>query len=160
VLQGTEILSDRLWKMLAYPRFRALLLVVFGAGALLLAAVGIYGVVTAIGVSAAAELGLRRAVGARGADLAWLVARQAGSATVIGLAVGVVTTLAAKVVQGMLYVRVKAGGSTDIQCCWSSFNRKRYPRHAPPCAKCRSCGPNNGPPSRVIHSLFPCAGSA
>ena len=39
VLQDTEILSDRLWKMLAYPRFRALLLVVFGAGALLLAAV-------------------------------------------------------------------------------------------------------------------------
>src|SRR4029077_17094273 len=85
VLQEPEVLSERLATMMAYPRFRAVLLIVFGAGALLLAVVGVYGVVAQLGPQRIPECGLRRAVGAPRAHLAWLVLRQGGTAAIAGL---------------------------------------------------------------------------
>jgi len=80
------------------------LLIVFGAGALLLAVVGVYGVVAQLVAQRIPEFGLRRAVGAPGAHLAWLVLRQGGMAAIAGLFVGVVAALAgARVIQGLLY---------------------------------------------------------
>jgi predicted permease len=104
VLQESEILSERLSKMTVYPRFRAMLLAVFGAGALLFAAAGVYGVVAQLVAQRIPEFGVRRAVGAQSADLAWLVLRHGGAAALIGLFGGVATALAgARVIQGLLY---------------------------------------------------------
>jgi putative ABC transport system permease protein len=104
VLQEGEVLSDRLSAMMVNPRFRAVLLAVFGAGALLLAAGGVYGVVTQSVAQRIPEFGVRRAVGAQAADLAWLVLRQGGTAAVVGLLAGVIAAIAgARVFQGLVY---------------------------------------------------------
>jgi putative ABC transport system permease protein len=104
VLQEADVLSDRLAGMMIYPRFRAMLLMLFGAVAVLLAAVGVYGVLAQLVSQRIPEFGLRRAVGAQGADLAWLVLRQGGASAAAGLFVGVVVALSgARVIQGLLY---------------------------------------------------------
>ena len=91
-------------KILEYPRFRAAVLSLFALGALLLSAVGLYGVLAQIVARRTAEFGLRRAVGARTRDLVELVARQGGSPVLIGLAIGLAGSFALRrVLAGLLY---------------------------------------------------------
>lgn len=106
VFPEPEVLSRRLDTMMAYPRFRAILLIIFGVGALLLAAAGVHGVVAQLVAQRIPEFGLRRAVGAQGSDLAWMVLRQGGVAAVFGLLIGVISALAlTSVVRGLWYGR-------------------------------------------------------
>jgi putative ABC transport system permease protein len=99
-----ELLSDRLSKSLLYPRFRAALLVWFGLSALLLAAVGLHGVLAQLIAQRMPEFGVRRAVGAQTWDLVSLVARQGGTPVAAGLIGGIALTLAmSRALQSMLY---------------------------------------------------------
>ncbi|MEK9509579.1 ABC transporter permease [Gemmatimonadota bacterium Y43] len=71
------------------PRFTVLLMGVFSLVALLLAAIGIYGVV-AFGVTRRVrEIGVRMALGARGGEVVALLLRQGAVMVAVGLAVGV-----------------------------------------------------------------------
>jgi putative ABC transport system permease protein len=98
------LLSDRLSKVLLYPSFRAGLLVSFGLGALLLAALGLHGVLSQIVAQRTPEFGVRRAVGAQTSDLLLLVAQQGGIPVLAGLAAGVACVLAfSHVLSSMLY---------------------------------------------------------
>jgi putative ABC transport system permease protein len=88
----------------ARTRFTMLLLGIASAVALLLGAVGIYGVM-AYGVSLRQrEIGVRMALGARPSDVGWMVSRQgialAGTGVVIGLAGALGTT---RLLRGLLY---------------------------------------------------------
>jgi putative ABC transport system permease protein len=74
-------------------RFSALLLGVFGAAALLLAAVGIYGVMAQATAERTHELGVRIALGATGAAVLSMVVRQAMVRVALGAMLGL--TLAA-----------------------------------------------------------------
>jgi predicted permease len=99
-----ELLTSRLSRILAYPRFRAVILSFFAAAALLLAAVGLHGVLSQLVSQRTVEFGVRRAVGAQTRHLILLVARQGGVPVVAGLICGVAATWALRrVVSNLLY---------------------------------------------------------
>jgi ABC-type antimicrobial peptide transport system permease subunit len=77
----------------AYPQFRAALLGAFAIVALLLAVVGLYGVLSHLVAQRVRELGIRMALGATRADVLVLVVREGMSMTALGLAGGVVSAL-------------------------------------------------------------------
>jgi len=69
-------------------RISAVLLAIFAAGALVLAAVGIYGVMSYSVSARTQEFGVRLAVGAARHDVMWLVARQVLRLAAVGFALG------------------------------------------------------------------------
>ena len=75
---------------LALPRLYALLLGGFATLALLVAGVGLFGVLSYVVAQRTRELGIRAALGARPQDLVRLVLRQGLGTTIVGLAVGLV----------------------------------------------------------------------
>jgi ABC-type antimicrobial peptide transport system permease subunit len=73
---------------LVQQRLIALLSGLFGGLALLLACVGLYGLLAFALVQRTTEMGLRMALGAQRRDVAWLVIREAWLLVGIGLAIG------------------------------------------------------------------------
>jgi putative ABC transport system permease protein len=74
-------------------RFNMLLLGVFAAVALILAAVGIYGVMSDAVVSRTRELGIRMALGAQRSDVLRMIVRQGMTLALIGMVIGVSVAL-------------------------------------------------------------------
>ena len=97
-------LSDRLSRGVTEDRMVAGLTVIFGALALLLASLGLYGTIS-YGISRrVAELGLRMALGANRADVLLMVLREALTLVGIGLAVGApLTFLASRSMSALLF---------------------------------------------------------
>jgi len=89
---------------LAERRFTMLVLVIFAAAALLLAAVGIYGVMSYAVTRRIHELGIRVALGASRREIVGLVVRQGMSLAAVGMAAGLVAALAlTRFLAGLLY---------------------------------------------------------
>ena len=85
-------------------RIATMLLGIFAAVALVLAAVGIYGVMSYVVSARTQEMGVRLAIGAQPRELMWLVIRQVLALAGAGLVVGVVILLVAgRVMAGLLY---------------------------------------------------------
>ena len=97
-----------LWDAVARPRFMTFLMAVFGGLALLLAVIGVYGVMSISVERRTRELGIRMALGARAAALQRLVLRQGmllvGGGIVAGLATALAVNAAlAHTLSGILY---------------------------------------------------------
>jgi predicted permease len=93
---------------LAPQRFSALLLGIFAGVALLLAAVGIYGVLSYIVRGRNREIGIRRALGARTSDVLRLVIVEGMSPALVGIAAGTIAALASARVMRTLVFGVSA----------------------------------------------------
>jgi predicted permease len=87
-----DVLLD---KSLGSPRFRAALLGFFGAAALLLSAVGLYGLLAHSVARRTREIGIRTALGARRADVLRLVVGEGLARGGAGLALGLVGAVVA-----------------------------------------------------------------
>ena len=97
-------MEERVAGSMARPRVNAILLGGFAATALVLAAIGIYGVIAYSVVQRTRELGIRMALGARGGDVLRLVLGQGMVPVLGGLALGLAAAAAAsRVLRGLLY---------------------------------------------------------
>jgi predicted permease len=98
------VMNDYLAAQLAQPRFYLLLLALFAMLAMVLAAVGLYGVVAYAVAERTREIGLRMALGARVKQVINLVLWQGIRPALLGLVLGVVAaTAASRVIRGLLY---------------------------------------------------------
>ena len=87
-------MEDRMLRGLARPRLYAIVLICFAASALLIAAVGLFGVVSYTVALRARELAVRTALGAQRIELVRLVLAQTLASTSVGIAVGLLAALA------------------------------------------------------------------
>jgi predicted permease len=99
-----ETLDDRVRHMRARPRFQSMLLGGFAATGLLLAAIGLYGVMSLLTTQRTGEIGVRMALGATPGHICAMVLRQAAWWTSAGVAIGLCGAAAcAKLIEGLLY---------------------------------------------------------
>ncbi len=88
----------------AEPRFHTALLALFAATALLMASVGIYGLISFSVAQRTQEIGVRIALGAQAGDVLRLVIRQAMALAAMGIALGLAGSLAlTRLLQAMLF---------------------------------------------------------
>jgi predicted permease len=101
---GVRSLRSSIAASLAARRFAMQLLGFFAATALLLAAIGIYGVMAYFVSQRTGEIGVRMALGAQRRDVLKLVVRQGMSFALAGVAIGFIVSLAlARLISGMLF---------------------------------------------------------
>jgi len=96
-------LDDRIDNAMARPRFNAAIVAAFAAAALLLAAIGVYGVMSYSVASRSREMGVRVALGADTLRVMRLILGEALRITAIGAAVGLVAAVvASRLMQGLI----------------------------------------------------------
>ena len=99
-----ETMQTRVGRFTERPRFVAMVVGMFALSGLLLAAVGLYGVLAFLVAQQTREIGVRMALGARPRDIALRVQRYAGVWTGIGAAAGLICSLAlTRAVRGLLF---------------------------------------------------------
>jgi predicted permease len=110
VVYGIRTMQDRLYDSLARQRFSSTMLGGFAAFAVLLAAVGLYGVMSYLVTQSTHDIGILMALGARPGNIIALVARQGMQLTLIGILAGLAGAAALTRVMASLLFRVS---STD-----------------------------------------------
>jgi putative ABC transport system permease protein len=104
IIWRTQTLEQLLSTSVAPRKFNMLLLGIFAGVALVLAAVGLYGVMSYSVSWRTQEIGIRMALGANRTDVLRMVVRQGMTMTAIGLALGLAGVFAlSRVMVGLLY---------------------------------------------------------
>jgi putative ABC transport system permease protein len=106
IVTAEQVLSESV----AEPRFYMMLMVIFAGSAILLAAIGLYGVVSYSVAQRTQEIGVRMALGARSGDVLRLIVGQGMIVTLGGVAIGLAAALAlTRLMRTLLY----GVGATD-----------------------------------------------
>jgi putative ABC transport system permease protein len=100
-------MEQRLSTAVAQPRFRTTLIALFAIVALILACVGIYGVISYSVTQRTHEIGIRMALGAQTGDVLRLVIKQAITLSVIGVTLGLAASFALTSLMSTLLFGVK-----------------------------------------------------
>src|SRR5215813_9975387 len=96
--------ADHIDESISRERLIALLSSFFGLIALLLAALGLYGVMASAVARRTREIGVRMALGAQARNILWLVLRETLFLVAIGIAIGLPVALAAtRLIKGFLF---------------------------------------------------------
>jgi ABC-type antimicrobial peptide transport system permease subunit len=97
-------IAQAIAESVSQPRFRSLLMTMFAATALALAAIGIYGVIAYSVAQRTQEIGVRMALGASQAGVLMLVIGQGSRLAIAGIAIGLVGASAVtRVLERMLF---------------------------------------------------------
>ena len=94
VVYGIRTMQDRLYDSLARQRFSSIMLGAFAVFALLLAAIGLYGVMSHLVTQSTRDIGVLVALGARPGNIIRLVVRQGMGLAGVGIVVGLVGAVA------------------------------------------------------------------
>src|SRR5215469_5360545 len=113
-IYSVQTMKERLANWFAPRRFSATILGLFTGLAMLLAAMGIYGIVSYFVTQRTHEFGIRMALGATAADVFKLVLGQAAALTVIAVIVGVLVSLAVNRLLSAMLFNVAAADPTAI----------------------------------------------
>jgi ABC-type antimicrobial peptide transport system permease subunit len=92
---NVKTLRQQLNESVAQERLVGALSGFFGVLAMLLAAIGLYGIMAYSAARRTRELGIRQALGARPGDVLWLVLGEALQLVLIGISIGLSSALAA-----------------------------------------------------------------
>jgi len=103
-----QTMDQRIGESMGLRRVLAALLVAFGGIALLLAAIGIYGVIAQVVAEQTREVGVRMALGARGGQIRAMFMRQGLYAGGLGLLAGMAATVLVQKWVGTLLYQVRA----------------------------------------------------
>ena len=99
-----DVIEDRVNRRLAADRMMALLAACFGAVAILLSAVGLYGVLAYAVTRRRVEIGIRIALGAEPVRVVGMILREAGGTITVGLVLGAGLAYAGvKLIKNQLY---------------------------------------------------------
>jgi len=104
----TETMRERAAQLTVRPRFNALVLGGFAGAGLLLAAIGIYGVIAFLVSQRTREVGVRMALGATPSTVSKLFLRHTAAWTAAGTVAGLAGALAATNMMGTMLFRVNA----------------------------------------------------
>jgi predicted permease len=104
LLSGPGTLQEQQSAVLSQPRFRTILFGSFAGLALLLAVVGLYGVLTQMVAQRKREMAIRMAVGASRGEVLSRIFRKAIALAAMGIALGVIgSAIAVRALAGLLY---------------------------------------------------------
>jgi putative ABC transport system permease protein len=97
-------LNQQVSRLAARPRFETALLGFFAFAGLLLAIIGLYGVISFVVTQRTQEIGVRMALGAQRGDILRMVLREAGVLVMIGMVLGIAAALAtARLIRSLLF---------------------------------------------------------
>ena len=103
-LVNVRTMEDNIATTVAQPRFRTWLIGIFAAVALVLAAVGVYGVMSYTVMQRTSEIGIRVTLGAQPEDVFKIVVGEGLQLALVGVGVGIIAALAmTRVLQSFLY---------------------------------------------------------
>jgi putative ABC transport system permease protein len=103
-VSNLKFMDEIIGKSVAQPRVYALLLAIFAGLALVLASIGIYGVMSYTVTQRTHEIGIRMALGARPVDVLKLIVQQGMILGVAGIIIGLIASFAlTRVISSQLY---------------------------------------------------------
>jgi ABC-type antimicrobial peptide transport system permease subunit len=111
---GVRLMDDVVSQTVVLPRLEALMLGGFGGLAMILASIGIYGVISYSVSRRSTEIGIRMALGARPGEILWKILKGALGLTGAGLAIGISAVLLGASLLSPLLYKVRANDAPTL----------------------------------------------